>query len=714
MCHNAPPGNLVIIGRTNDTIKRNIIDEILNFPNIRAYYYSGKRELHMEGRIIYCIGANDDRSESKIRGPTFSGAYVDEATLIPESFFKMLISRLSRDGSKLLATTNPDSPFHWFKKDFLDRPELDIKIFNFRMEDNPSLSSNYIDALKKEYRGLWYRRFIDGEWCLAEGSVYDFFDEGIHVIDHPPTYAKYYICSVDYGTTNPCVFLLLGFNDDAPYGKIWVQKEYYFDSRKEGRQKTDAEYADDFFNFISDYPVRCMYIDPSAASFKLELKRRSQHLVIKEAINDVLDGIRVVSLHLATGDLKICKECRNLIQEFQSYTWDSKAAERGEDKPLKAFDHCFGKGTLIETNFGPKPIESIQKGDLVLTRHGFKRVLKTWSHLDECYEWEILGKKIECTDSHQFYTYKNGWKKCKDLIQSDMLCINPGSFLWQEANVNFLKGKPIEDTLIPNVDLNDFILLEQEKMGSAITSIEMYGNLALESYHPNTIFITKTETLPTMMLGISNWFQLKSISPPAMIFLLSVVEKDLATWHIKKQQNGINRKKGENGTLNTGKIHGNRLKNPINAHNAISFLNPQNDRELNFVKILVKVNGAEIISLIMRVETAEDVAENSGSTNTVKSIFVAEVAPKNLGKKKVYDLTVEDAHEYFAEGILVHNCLDALRYALATHWGHKKDLKEMSQEQREFERWKEMQMKNSPWAPSPASRHHPTKFLKPR
>ena len=107
MCHNAPPGNLVIIGRTNDTIKRNIIDEILNFPNIRAYYYSGKRELHMEGRIIYCIGANDDRSESKIRGPTFSGAYVDEATLIPESFFKMLISRLSRDGSKLLATTNP-------------------------------------------------------------------------------------------------------------------------------------------------------------------------------------------------------------------------------------------------------------------------------------------------------------------------------------------------------------------------------------------------------------------------------------------------------------------------------------------------------------------------------------------------------------------------------------------------------------------------------
>jgi len=209
MCHNAPPGNLVLVGRTNDTIKRNIIDEVLNFPGVRAYYYPGKRELHMEGRIVYCIGANDERAEAKIRGPTFSGAYVDEATLIPESFFKMLLSRLSRDGSKLLATTNPDSPFHWFKKDFLDRTDLDITVFNFRMDDNPSLTTNYIEALKKEYRGLWYRRFIDGEWCLAEGSVYDFFDEGVHTIEQPTTYAKYYIVGVDYGTTNPCAFTLI-------------------------------------------------------------------------------------------------------------------------------------------------------------------------------------------------------------------------------------------------------------------------------------------------------------------------------------------------------------------------------------------------------------------------------------------------------------------------------------------------------------------------
>lgn len=339
MCKRAPPGNLVIVGRTNDTIKRNIVDELYNFPGINVFYYPGKRELHLEGRIIYCIGANDERSESKIRGPTFSGAYVDEATLIPESFFKMLLSRLSRDGSYLIATTNPDSPFHWLKRDFIDRyEELGVRVFNFRMEDNPSLTIDYVSALKKEYRGLWYRRFIDGEWCLAEGSVYDFFDTSIHVIPNPPSFAKYFILGCDYGTTNPCAFILIGFNDESPT-KIWVEKEYYFDSKKEGYQKTDAEYADDFFVFLGDIAPRAVFIDPSAASFKLELRRRYPSLPIRDAINDVQNGIRTVSLYLATGDLKVCAPCKNLIQEFQSYTWDTKKSERGKDEPMKVFDH---------------------------------------------------------------------------------------------------------------------------------------------------------------------------------------------------------------------------------------------------------------------------------------------------------------------------------------------------------------------------------------
>lgn len=348
MCHNAPPGDLIIVGKTSEAIERNIIQQFLNepaFKDLSVHYYTGKRQLMLEGRRIHCIGASDERSEGKIRGPTFSGAYVDEVTLIPESFFNMLISRLSHKRGEtrkqLMGTTNPDSPFHWLKRDFIDRShELDIRLFNFKITDNPALAPEYIDALKKEYRGLWYRRFIDGEWCLAEGSVYDFFDESVHVIDYPPSYAKYYVAGVDYGTANPTAFTLIGFNDESPV-KIWVQKEYYFDSKKEGHQKVDAEYADDFFEFLSDYPLKALYIDPSAASFKLELRRRSPSLVIKDANNDVLDGIRTISLRLATGDLKICRGCKNLIKEFQSYVWNTKKADKGIDEPVKAFDHCL-------------------------------------------------------------------------------------------------------------------------------------------------------------------------------------------------------------------------------------------------------------------------------------------------------------------------------------------------------------------------------------
>jgi len=354
MCEEAPPGNIAIVGRTIHTIKNNIFAELDKITKGKVHLYLGKQEMMLHGRKLICIGANDERAESKIRGATFSGAYVDEITLIPEGFYKMLLSRLSSKGAKLLGTTNPDSPFHWLKKDFLDRAEeLDIKVFNFRIEDNPSLEKEFIENLKKEYRGLWYKRFIEGEWCLAEGSVYDFFDQGIHVIGQPPAFAKYYIAAVDYGTHNPTCFLLLGFNDTVE-PKIWVEKEYYFDSKKEGFQKTDAEYADDFYDFLGDIHPKAVYIDPSAASFKVELRRKGS-AVLRDAKNDVDNGIRSVAMRLAVGDLKIVYKCQNLIQEIQSYVWDSKKGERGEDVPLKKNDHaCDALRYALYSHFGER------------------------------------------------------------------------------------------------------------------------------------------------------------------------------------------------------------------------------------------------------------------------------------------------------------------------------------------------------------------------
>lgn len=338
-CRSGPKGPLIICGRTDKTIKRNIINPMIDLVGPAVRYSIGKGEVQFYDRTMYVIGANDERAEAKIRGSEFAGALIDELTLIPENFVKMLLSRLSIPNASLFASTNPDSPFHWVKSDIMDRrEELNCAIFSFSIDDNPSLSEDFKKELKKEYQGLWYQRYIEGKWVMAEGAVYDFFDEDIHVIKTPPNNATYYIVGVDYGTTNPCVFTLIGYNPST-YPNMWLEKEYYYDSKKHQRQKSDYEYCNDLIQFIDGLNVEAIYIDPSAASFKQELRRNGVNN-IRDAVNDVLPGIRFQGQLLMNGTLKICSQCTETIKEFTNYVWDSKASARGEDKPIKLNDHC--------------------------------------------------------------------------------------------------------------------------------------------------------------------------------------------------------------------------------------------------------------------------------------------------------------------------------------------------------------------------------------
>lgn len=338
---NGPAGEYMIGGKSETTVLRNVVKPLMNMAGGIIRYNQSKREFKLFDRTVYVVGANDERAEGKIRGLTLAGCLLDEATLLPQSFFKMSLSRLRVPHAKLFATTNPDSKFHWLKTDFLDKFAEDteeLSSFKFKLDDNPYLTNEYKNALKKEYSGLWYRRFIDGEWVQAEGAIYDFFDEQIHVVSKPPTYAKYYLLGIDYGTKNAFAAVLIGFNDDhSP--SLWVEKEYYWDSKAMGYQKTDAEYAQDIQRVFAGYPIRLTYLDPSAASFEVELRR--QKITVKQAKNDVLDGIRFVGTLLSQGDLVICKGCINLLKEIESYVWDEKSVRMGEDKPIKQRDHAL-------------------------------------------------------------------------------------------------------------------------------------------------------------------------------------------------------------------------------------------------------------------------------------------------------------------------------------------------------------------------------------
>ncbi len=336
----APAGDLLMVGKTERTLHRNILQPLVEMiGSDSARFTLGAGEGYLLGRKIYLCGANDERAEGKIRGMTLAGAYGDEITLWPESFFKMLLTRLSVKGSKGFYTTNPDGPCHYIKRDYLDREaELDLRAFHFQLRDNPTLEPAFIEALEREYSGLWRRRFIDGEWCLAEGAIWDMFDEDIHVLDEVPAgvdlVQHWVFC--DYGTSNPFVALLCGRGSD---GRYYVLDEWRWDSREEHRQKTDAQYSQEVREWLAKAGFLNLrwYVDPSAASFLLQLEQDG--VSAEPAENDVSLGLGTVGSALGNGDLLILRRCQGLTKEIVSYVWDLKAQERGEDKPVKRNDH---------------------------------------------------------------------------------------------------------------------------------------------------------------------------------------------------------------------------------------------------------------------------------------------------------------------------------------------------------------------------------------
>lgn len=328
----------LMVGRTLTSLKRNCLGIMIDLsPGLFSYSASQKKAV-FAGRTIWLEGANDERAETKIRGMTLGGAYIDEATLMPQDFFKMLLTRLSLKGARLYATTNPDAPTHWLKTEYMDNPDVtDKAIFIFNIDDNPVQDAEYVENLKKEFAGVFYKRFILGEWILAEGRIYDMFSgSNIYTDADRPLGLKYIAArrvSVDYGTTNPCTYLDI-YDDGVT---LWVDNQYWWDSRKEMRQKTDAEYVADMQNFFGG-ESSAVVCDPSAASFITALKQDGVY--VTPADNDVINGIRAVSTMLSKRNIRVHQDrCRNLILELQEYCWDDKATLRGEEAPLKTRDH---------------------------------------------------------------------------------------------------------------------------------------------------------------------------------------------------------------------------------------------------------------------------------------------------------------------------------------------------------------------------------------
>ena len=348
-----PQGLLLMTGVSKDTIYDNVLNDLFDTIGKDNFHYNRQSgeiliwwtaEDGDHERRIKVVGAKDEGSEKFIRGKTLAGAYCDELTLMPERFFKQLLNRLSVPGAKLYSTTNPDSPGHYLYKEYIindqKRESGLVNVTHFNLDDNPNLTEDYKTNIRGSYSGMWFKRMILGLWVLAEGIIYDMFSEETCVFDDEvftntmKSRCRRYI-AIDYGTKNPMVFLDIYDDGDT----TWVMREYYWNSRAEQRQKTDAEYGDDLVAFVGDELPDFIIIDPSAASFKLVCQGRGFR--VKDANNDVNDGIRVTAMQLTRGKIKINRSCEHMIEEFQSYVWDEKAARNGEEKPVKQMDHSM-------------------------------------------------------------------------------------------------------------------------------------------------------------------------------------------------------------------------------------------------------------------------------------------------------------------------------------------------------------------------------------
>lgn len=336
-------GELVMVGRTRDSLARNVFGPLTD-PSVFGRlarditYTNGAATANVLGRTVHALGANDAQAEPKVRGLTCAGAYVDELTTLPKSFYDQLTARCSVPGSAIFGTTNPDNPAHWARKEYLLRPrEQRLRSWHFVMDDNPGLSEEYKARQKAAHRGLFYKRNVLGLWVQAEGAIYDMWDESRHVVTELPDMHRWLACGVDYGTTNAFVGLLLGLGAD---GCLYVTAEYRHDSRTAHRSLTDAEYDQALRAWLKAQRVmpEWVVIDPSAASF-IEQVHRTGGLNIAAADNAVSDGIRMVASLLALGRLKIHASCTGLIDELVGYAWDTKASDKGDDKPIKAADH---------------------------------------------------------------------------------------------------------------------------------------------------------------------------------------------------------------------------------------------------------------------------------------------------------------------------------------------------------------------------------------
>ncbi|MBQ8881162.1 MAG: PBSX family phage terminase large subunit [Oscillospiraceae bacterium] len=328
-----------LCGRTIGTLRRNIIGNLPEWLGSALQVRENRSENKLvvtdragKSNTYYLFGGQDESAYKVIQGITLAGVLLDEAALMPRSFVEQACARCSVRGSKLWFNCNPEGPEHWLYREWIQKArEKNLLHLHFTMDDNPGLDPAIRARYEAMYTGVFYRRYVLGQWCMAEGLVYDFQAER-HITRDIPEQGRYYI-SVDYGTRNPFSAGLWCVTD----GRAVRIREFYHSGRDSGKMLTDEEYYRELESLAGEKPVEYVVVDPSAASLIATIRAHGRFSV-RKAKNDVLSGIRLVAGMLREGCLQFAPGCKDAIREFSLYRWE----EDGQtDRVRKENDHAM-------------------------------------------------------------------------------------------------------------------------------------------------------------------------------------------------------------------------------------------------------------------------------------------------------------------------------------------------------------------------------------
>ena len=673
-------GAIVIAGKTLDTVYQNIFYPLMTepiFATAAPYIHYTRRNptAKIFGREVMVIGVNDKGAEGRIRGGTFQLLFYDELTLCPQNVWEMLWSRMRATGNpkppRVFATTNPATPAHYLKTDYIDKPvQTDTYAELFTMEDNPGLTREYIERMYASYSGLFYRRMIQGEWVSAEGAVFESWNPDVMVT--PRAEGTVLAVGIDYGTNHPTAGYALTVTDDG----LQLSHEWSPQTNNMGGRTrlTDMELADSLEEWLAELPnqPKGIYLDPAAASFKEELYRR--RLNVAAAKNKVVDGIRTLDSLFTNGVLTVAEDCPRLINEIPGYRWDPKATENGKDAPIKEEDdHCFTADTLVPTTRGLLHIVDVRPGDLALTRDGFRMVTACGMTKPEAdtITIEYGGRKLSGTANHPMWVVGQGWTPLGDIEEGDEL------LQWNET-LSPIEGLSSTATQTPTGARTASTTAQGLATGNEewSTCTEKSGKMptVLTPSQTGITSTIKTAIPSTMTQAISHCYRTGSTNNTTCVNAGAMTSGELSVNSTSpaltlKRLSGTAQKPGLNGTVNTVNSHGSigntGRKNATTAVGTSKLVTVDSGTETSSAQTSARARGDEQLALMMNNAPANYAELSSLSASTAKpAVAPVRVQRVYAGKNEpVFNLTVDGNHEFIANGLVVHNC-DAARYAV--------------------------------------------------